>query len=478
VRIGDKTITANEFIYRAEYTPRPVYCRGSTYIHKKIVLNSLIAEKLFALEAGEYNEFITGPNVQAYIKGRREQAMREVLYTKDAYETVVLDTPQILETLKLSGRTYSVTYINFKNYSSAQSFITNVPKLDTLTINQQMGFPVHEYWRTRNVSWNETEHDSVLRALYTKPVMVGQVIGPLKIENENYMVLYVNGWTDNPIITDRQFKSHWADVSGYYKRQSAQRIYDDIIAKVMRGRSIVFERDTFQRLADILAPLYLASSDNNRVELNKVLRPGVDEDNVFRSATNDLKSIYQNVLFRLDGRIWTVEYILEVIKTRPLVFRKNTIQNHEFAEQLKYAIIDVITDKYITERAYRRGYDNSNSVKRTEWLWKDHINALYERNRILSNCSVDSSSSSSYLQLIEACLNSVVDSLQAKYSEIIEIDIDIFEDLMLSRIDMMVFKDNLPYPVKIPSFPLLTTDHILDYGKKKLPSRQVSIPDG
>ena len=116
MRIGEKTITENEFIYRAEYTPRPAYCRGSTNIHKKIVLNSLIAEKLLALEAGEDNEFIQSKNVQAYIKGRREQAMREILYTKDAYETVILDTTQILETLNLSGRTYSNTYDYFKDY--------------------------------------------------------------------------------------------------------------------------------------------------------------------------------------------------------------------------------------------------------------------------------------------------------------------------------------------------------------------------
>lgn len=475
-RIGEKTITANEFIYRAEYTPRPVYCRGSTYIHKKIVLNSLIAEKLLALEAGEDNEFITSNNVQAYIKGRREQAMREILYTKDAYETVVLDTQQILEILNLSGRTYSITYISFKNYSSAKSFITNVPKLDTLTINQQRGFPVHENLRTRTASWNETEHDSVLHALYTKPVVVGQVLGPLKIEKENYLVLYVNGWKNTPIITDKQFKSRWVDISGYYKRQSAQRNYDEIIHNVMRGRSIIFERNTFSKFIDILAPIYLDSGDNSRMALNSILRPEIDGELEYSSSKNDLKSLYQNVLFRLDGRIWTVEKFLEKLKSHPLVFRKKTIQNHEFGEQLKYAIVDVITDHYLTEKAYKSGYNNINSVQRIEWMWKDHINALYERNRILSNCSTDSISSN-YLQLIQTYLNPMVDSLQAKYSNRIEIDTDILENLKLSRIDMMVSQDNLPYPVKIPSFPLLTTDHMLNYGTKKISSRGVCISD-
>jgi hypothetical protein len=476
-RIGSKTITVNEFIYRAEYTPRPVYCRGSTYIHKKIVLNSLIAEKMLALEAGDDNEFITNNNVQAYIKGRREQAMREILYTKDAYETVVLDTPQILETLNLSERVYSITYVFFKEYSSAKSFIANVPKLDTLAINQQMGFPTPENLQTRTVSWNETEHDSVLHALYTKPIVVGQVLGPLKIEKENYLVLYVNGWKEKLIITDKQFQSRWVDISGYYKRQSAQRNYDEIIQMVMRGRSIIFERNTFSKFIDILAPIYLDTGGNNGMALNSILRPEIDGELGYNSSNNDLKSLYRNVLFRLDDRIWTVENFFEKLKSHPLVFRKKTIENHEFGEQLKYAIVDLITDHYLTEKAYKSGYNNNNSVLRTEQMWKDNINALYEKNRILNDCELDSSIGSNYARLIKTYLDPVVDSLQAKYSESVKINTDIFENLKLSRIDMIVAQDNLPYPVKVPSFPLLTTDHILDYGVKKVLKEEMGISD-
>ena len=29
-RVGDKVITAQDFIERAEYTPRPLYCRGNS----------------------------------------------------------------------------------------------------------------------------------------------------------------------------------------------------------------------------------------------------------------------------------------------------------------------------------------------------------------------------------------------------------------------------------------------------------------
>ena len=136
----------------------------------------------------------------------------------------------------------------------------------------------------------------------------------------------------------------------------------------------------------------------------------------------------------------------------------------------------MITDHYLTEKAYKSGYNN-NSVLRTEQMWKDNINALYEKNRILNDCELDSSIGSNYARLIKTYLDPVVDSLQAKYSESVKINTDIFENLKLSRIDMIVAQDNLPYPVKVPSFPLLTTDHILDYGVKKVLKEEMGISD-
>ena len=39
-QVGNKIITVNDFIKRCEYVPRPAYCKGDNYIHKKIILNN------------------------------------------------------------------------------------------------------------------------------------------------------------------------------------------------------------------------------------------------------------------------------------------------------------------------------------------------------------------------------------------------------------------------------------------------------
>ena len=62
--------------------------------------------------------------------------------------------------------------------------------------------------------------------------------------------------------------------------------------------------------------------------------------------------------------------------------------------------------------------------------------------------------------------NPIVDSLQSIYSSEIKINIDAFENIELSSTDMMVTQSGVPYPIVVPSFPILTDDSKLNYGEK------------
>jgi hypothetical protein len=59
-----------------------------------------------------------------------------------------------------------------------------------------------------------------------------------------------------------------------------------------------------------------------------------------------------------------------------------------------------------------------------------------------------------------------VDSLQNKYSGEIEIDVEAFNKIKLTRVDMYVIRQNVPFPQVVPQFPQVTTDNRLDYGEK------------
>ena len=92
ILINDKVITKNDFIKRAEYTIRPNYCNSKSNLDKKIILNSLIAEKLYAIENSESE--IDDYKVLNSIKGIEEQTMRKVMLEDYVNHNLKSDTVQ------------------------------------------------------------------------------------------------------------------------------------------------------------------------------------------------------------------------------------------------------------------------------------------------------------------------------------------------------------------------------------------------
>ena len=90
--------------------------------------------------------------------------------------------------------------------------------------------------------------------------------------------------------------------------------------------------------------------------------------------------------------------------------------------------------------------------------WKDLISSEVIKNMLIKNLSADDNEFK--------ILSAKIDSLQKQYSNIIKIDTDKFEKIKLTSIDLNVIYTNQAYPLFEPSFPILTDDHLLDYGKK------------
>ena len=459
-KIGAKDISVGEFIRRAEYTIRPDYCKFDNYIHKKIILNSLIAEKLLALEAGEANELTQNQQFQEYLQGHQEQAMRQWLYNEIAYKKVKLDTNEIKKIYKIAGRKYKINFCNLSDSSK----INHLKR--ELIDNKNTFEDVYRYYfgleeiPQREVKWEDQNETVIHDAFFSMPLEKGQIIGPLKTEDGNYLLMEVAGWTDRMAISDTDIQKRWNDVSEFLKTKHANEIYADYIAKIMKGKKVEFARDTFFKLADIFAPFYLKSADDKKDAFSQKFWK---DQFVADTLGTHIDDIMEHPLLKIDGQVWTVSNFLTELRLHPLVFRKRNMSQQEFPEQFKLAIVDMIRDRYITNEAYKKNYHEAPAVKRNTNMWKDYLLGLYQKNRYLDELGVEDKEN---LDVIYRYLNSYVDSLQLKYSEMIEIDTDKFEKIPLTRVDMFVLQKNVPFQIIVPSFPLLTTDHLLDYGRK------------
>lgn len=469
VKIGDKSISVDEFIRRAEYTVRPPYCRGNFNLDKKIVINSLVAEKLMAIEAGDSNSFITNDNIQAYLRGRKEQVMRQWLYEKEGQEKVVLDTTRLKKTFTVAGRKYKIAYFNVSDSSLVYQLSHKIK--DEHKTFEDVYFEASglDSLPQREVEWSTHEHDLIIDSLFSKTLLKKQVIGPVKIAENDYLMMKVNGWIDRPAITESQVRERWRNVSDEYREREAVKIYDNYIRKIMKGKKIEFVPDTFYKIANLLGPVYIKTDEEKQRMLKKSYwdQDKKDEDiEKFQDLQMQMEVLYQETFFRVDGQVWTVKDFVDELNVHPLVFRDKKMNKNEFGQQLQFAIIDMIRDKYLTKEAYKRGYDKINVIQRNVNMWKDNMNYQYYKSNFLKTIVTDSATDMNYLWVIERYLNAHVDSLQKKYSDIIEFDIDEYEKIKLTRIDMSVKQENVPFPIIVPSFPLVTTDNVLEYGKK------------
>jgi len=465
VRIGDRTISREEFITRAEYTIRPPYCRSDNYIHRKVVLNSLIAEKLYALEAGEKNELTENEQFQLYIQGRKEQAMRQWLYNEDFYSRVVLDTSELRREYKLAGRTYKLSYYSMPDSQMARMVEESLQQGRSFeeTFAQYGGLVTTI--PTRELAWSGPEPEEFKERFFSAPLQKGQVIGPFEAEKGLYTVARVDGWTDRLALGDQDVSKRREEVSTRLRTRKATAAYAAWIGGLMRGKTLRFDGQTFPRVARVMADFYMKSEEEKK-QLIKQQVWNTEDSSLVSPPMETLDEIADLPFMVLDDRVWTVRDLQKLLLRHPLVFRTRQIPKGEFGLEFRNALADMVRDMVVTEEAYKKEYDRVNLVQRTAGMWRDNLLATWQRNRLLREKGREVDFYKNYLPVIESDLDPHFIALSKKYSDRIEIDTDEFEKIKLTRIDMFVTEKNVPFPVVSPNFPLLTMHNLLDYGRK------------
>lgn len=465
-KVGDRTISLDEFIKRSEYTIRPPYAKGNHYIHKKIILNSIIAEKLMAIEGGDDNKLAQNEQFQSYIQGRKEQAMRKWLFRKEGIEKVNIPPDKIANEYRWAGREYDIAYFTVPTKEQADSIqaLLNDPTKTFEQVFQEIGgtgeIP------TRQITWRRDGNQAFMDLMYSDTLRVGQVLGPVKGGEHAYTAVKVLGWTESMAMSDEQIKLRYNDVKERLSQAEAIKIYGDFILDVMKGKEVKFDEKTFYKVVDIVKPFYLKADDEKEKTLNARLWQQEDTTSIdYEALAHDFEDIKDWPMLTIDGGTWTVEQLREEIGRHPLVFRNRNLSEQNFPKNFMLAVVDLVRDTYLTKEAYKRGYDQINVVEQYTNMFRDQVLALYHQQEYLREQGCDLNFNKEYMKVIDDYLNPYVDSLQTKYSDEIFIDTDIFDEVELTRIDMFVIEQNVPYPVAVPSFPVLTTDNKLDYGQ-------------
>ena len=465
-KVGDRVITKQDFMRRSEYTIRPDYCSGTNYIHRKIILNSLISEKLLALEYPD-SPIKADADFRAYMDGRKEQTMRQWLYKEQAFSKVEIDTTELKLANRLANRTYTIQFVSLPDSNTANSWNTATADgydFETLSKTLAGSDSIPE----RTLTWFDREDQNIRSAIFNAHHQKGAVIGPFALEDQSYITIKLKSWVDRPAVTEAAKMQQWEDVHTRLVESAADGIYKRYVGAIMADKEMNLNREVFKSYSTRTAELYLRSPEEKKKMLNRAVWNA--EEQVFTESLNDLPGGMPGdaILFDVSGDIWTVDRFEAYLKKHPLVFRIKKMSHREFPEQLKFAMADMVRDYYLAQKAYDLGYDRVPNVVQASQMWEDHYVSRQSRNDYLRSVMGGLSDSLvlSEIEILETYMNPYLDSLQNKYSDVIHIDMDMFEDIELSNIPMVVSNRNVPFPLSVPAFPRLTTDNKLNYGRK------------
>jgi len=467
-RIGGKSILIDEFIRRAVYTVRPPWCRGNGGFEKKIVLNSLLAEKMLALEAGNDNELSRNASFQRMMQGRKEQLMREVLYFAEGTAKVHLDSSELQRENEVAGRTYHLEFFDVPNDSVAT---TVKHMLDTSASSFAAVYQALSGQDTvprRDVEWSSRESKIVHKSLFTERPTANQIIGPMLVGEGHYLFVRVKGWTDHVAVSEKQKTERWEDITEELTRQQADEKYDTYVTGMMAGKTLEFDPTAFKKFVEAAAPYYLnAPEKREEAALTDMYQQNSPEIPSLSDVEHKLSTLNGPPLLSVDGKVWTVDEVIKEIEIHPLVFREGGLRKSNIARQLELAIVDMVRDRYLSNEAYKRGFDSYGLVTHNTEIWKDAMLGLWQSRAYLQSIGNPSGSQE---EIVSKYLDPYVDSLRHKYGASVEVNVDAFNDTKLTGIDVIALQNNVPYPVVVPPFPQLTTYKWLDYGKAmKLP---------
>ena len=452
VKVKDRIITKDDFIKRSEYAIRPSYCKSDNNIHKKIILNSLVSEKLMAIDIED--NLLSSDYSNDFIDGFKEQKMRELLLKEEVYNSIEIDSLTIQSHYNNSMKEYNIEFISLDNDSLSK-------KIEEL-LNKGVDFSsiCYNYLNLNSIPRRYInyfdEHDpDIHNAIFLENKYKNQVIGPILSKDKKYIYIKIIGWTNNPLITEVDKENQWDSVERKIYENKCIKGYDLYVLNIMRGIELELFKEPFLELVN-------QTFNQFNQERNNEFNYGWDSEelNLIENRINPDED-----LLIFNNKLYTIFDIQLLINQHPLVFRNENIDIKDYGLQLKYAIADLLRDQQLNTMAYNRGYDTNHAILREIQVFKDAILSNFHLKTYLNGKNISLNNfNSNYISIINNSLNDYMDYLISKYSSDIFINFDLFDEIQLTHIDLYTYRKGVPYPFIVPSFPILTSKYKIDYG--------------
>jgi len=461
--VGDKRIiTADDFAQRALYAKRPEYCAENHFIHKKIILNSLIAEKICALEEGEDNLLTSSPRFQVYLKSLRELAMRHQLFLNDFYKPAKADSIELEKALRVAHRVYEIAYFTLADRQSADS-VRHLLYAKQNTFSHVLSRIANvDSLPTRKVKWLTEQNGILKEKLYQDSVKTGTLMGPIQHTDSSWILIKVLDVQEKGLKNEIQQHATKSILKEKLRGENAVHAFEQYKSRLVKSTFVSFDSTILHTVLDTIRVIYAHSQIVGKKSGNQYWR---HKDNClqFDELVNHFEQQRNEMFFHVNGTAWTVERFLLEVASHPLRLDCRHI-NDQLAHHFKNAVVDLLRDKAITDESYNRGYDQLEKIDHYVLMFKDAYVAELHREFYLQDIGKQADFTSSYTYVTKQYLNPYIQNLLMKYADEIVVNNQLLQKIDLNNYYSFAFDDNNPASLLVPRFPILTTRKWLDYS--------------
>jgi len=371
--IGSNKITVEEFQNRFDFMPHLNYSSSNIDFIKNEFLYSLVAEKLWALEADEL-DIDTIEAIKLSLRTLQKLFVKDELYKQEVESKINISSTEIavglsrvtriLNTLILTSPDSEKVWKLYDAFQKGASF-------DSVVASRKMPEKSFE------VKFGSFEDEAMEGILYS-----------LKLNEISIPVRYKDNWFLFKLISDEQdlsidpSKEHAKNiVIKKLRDRKSQKLGRTYLDKLFSGRSITADHKLFEILADNL--LEILKNRTGKTEKDSVADVQLLEIDI-RKVLSLLNPLDSNAEFiKLDTHYVTIKDFLFYSIYQKFSF--NSFNSNKFKQLLNRLVKKFIEDEIIAGEGSKLGIENLTSVKNDLQIWRN-----YYLSEVLMNSFIDS----------------------------------------------------------------------------------------
>lgn len=370
--VGDVKITVEEF--KTRYQMRPIQNSMLTKNEESTrakILYSIIAEKLWALEASSENYDTTDVMNLTY-KSLEKSFLRDALYQKEIAAKVQINDIDYIRAVQKSKLTLQVNYIVALNKTEADSIYSLIKKgklFDEILSNRRekefQKFPLEVNYGDLPV-----EIEDSLYALE-----IGEFTKPLKTDEQWYIYKIITkdfaNEMDSRIASENKKK-----VRSILEARATDEVFLQFYSDFFKGKEVSTDGYLFWTFADNV----IKTLNRNREEKN--LKPNdkivLESSDLIKIATGiGLDSLNMTFINLENNKITLKEYLYDFVFEG---FYTTTNNPNILRGQLNSRVKRFIELELLYQEAKKQGFYNDGQVQKDIAMWKPYYQSTLLRN--------------------------------------------------------------------------------------------------